>query len=180
MAILKNETQVSLFVGEFGSGLDHPECVACGMDGYAYAGGEIGQIYRIDLKNRDYEEFANTGGFVGGIAQDANRNLYACSSGAVMRITPDGKVSPYTTGTPDDPITTPNYPAFDKAGNLYVSDSGEWKLDNGSIYKVGPGGDAEVWCRSLTEFPNGICLNAEEDYLYVVLSLNPPHYPEIP
>ena len=174
MAILNNDTQVSLFVGEFGSGLDHPECVACGMDGYAYAGGEIGQIYRIDLNSRQYEEFASTGGFVGGLAQDANRNVYACSSGAVMRITPDGTVSPYTTSAQDEPLTTPNYPAFDKSGNLYVSDSGEWKHDNGSIFKVSPGGIAQVWCRSLTEFPNGLCLSPDEKFLYVVISLNPP------
>jgi gluconolactonase len=174
MAILNNDTDVSLFVGEFGAGLDHPECIAWGTDGYAYAGGEVGQVYRIDMESRAFEEIGNTGGFVGGLAQDGDYNVYACSNGAVMRITPDGTVGPYTRGTQDDPLRTPNYPAFDASGNLYVSDSGEWKQDNGCLFKVRPGGEAEVWSRSLTEFPNGLALGPDGNYLYVAVSLNSP------
>ena len=32
----------------FASGLDHPECCAFDRDGNLWAGGEAGQIYRID------------------------------------------------------------------------------------------------------------------------------------
>ena len=174
MAILDNDTQVSVFIGGFVGGLDHPECVNWGNDGYAYAGGEEGQIYRVDVDSREFEQIASTGGFVGGLALDGEHNVYACSSGAVMRIAPDGVVSTYTTGTADGPLRVPNYPAFDVEGNLYVSDSGEWKGDDGCIYKVRPGGEATVWCRELTQFPNGICLSPEGDYLYVVMSLNTP------
>ena len=68
MALLDISTQVSTFIGGDGNGLDHPECIAWGCDGYAYAGGEAGQIYRIDLEKRSFEEIANIGGgFVGGI-----------------------------------------------------------------------------------------------------------------
>ena len=35
MPLLSNETDVSVFV----EGLDHPEGIAWGLDGYAYAGG---------------------------------------------------------------------------------------------------------------------------------------------
>ena len=174
MAILNNDTQVSVFVGGFVGGLDHPECVNWGIDGYAYAGGEAGQIYRIDMLSREFEQIASTGSFVGGLAQDGGHNLYVCSNGVVMRVAPDGTVGTYTTGTADEPMRVPNYPAFDTQGNLYVSDSGEWKGDNGCIYKIRPGGEAMVWCRSLSQFPNGLCLSAEGDYLYVVMSLNPP------
>jgi len=174
MAILNNDTLVSVFVGGFVEGLDHPECVNWGKDGYAYAGGEAGQIYRIDIHSREFEQIASTGSFVGGLAQDGRHNIYVCSNSAVMCITPDGTVSTYTLGTPDEPMRGPNYPVFDGEGNLYVSDSGEWKRDNGCIYQVRPGGEAMVWCRSLSQFPNGLCLSAEGDYLYVVMSLNPP------
>ena len=173
MAILNNDTQVSVFVGGFVAGLDHPECVNWGADGYAYAGGEAGQIYRIDMESREFEQIADTGGFVGGLALDRNHNIYACSGG-VQRIAPSGAISTYAAGSPDDPILAPNYPAFDPEGNLYVSDSGEWKGDNGRIFKIRPGGRAEVWCASLKEFPNGLCLGAENDCLYVAMSLNPP------
>ena len=175
MAILDIETQVSYAVGGFGEGLDHPECIAWGMDGYAYAGGEAGQIYRIDLQRREFTEIANTGtGFVGGLAQDGSGNVYACSGGAVARVTPSGIVSTYTKGSPREPIRTPNYPAFDSSGNLYVSDSGEWKKDNGRVFKVRPGGETTVWCSELREFPNGLCLSPDGASLYVVMSLNPP------
>ena len=175
MALLDTETQVSAFIGTFGSGLDHPECICCGCDGFAYAGGEAGQIYRIDLEKRDFEEIANVGGgFVGGIAQDGGGNLYACS-GAVKRISADGTVSLYFDGSEDDPLNVANYPVFDRHGNLYVSHSGGWKEDNGCIFKIAPGGrEGEVWCRSLSHFPNGLALDAAGDHLYVAMSLNPP------
>ena len=174
MAILDLDTQTSYAVGGFGEGLDHPECIAWGMDGHAYAGGEAGQIYRIDLERGEFTEIANIGSFVGGMAQDGDGNVYACCGGVVSRITPDGTVSAYTRGSDSDPIRTPNYPAFDSSGNLYVSDSGEWKKDNGRILNVRPGGEATVWCSELREFPNGLCLSPDGAFLYVVMSLNPP------
>jgi gluconolactonase len=169
MALLDNTTQVSLFVGAFGSGLDHPECVSCGLDGYAYAGGEAGQVYRIDVERRTFAHFASAPGFVGGIAQDGRGNLYACSAGGVQRVKPDGQVSPYATG-----LQTPNYPTFDGNGNLYVSDSGGWKTDDGKLCKIRPGGKVEVWNARLKEFPNGLALSPDGEYLYVAMSLNPP------
>lgn len=92
----------------------------------------------------------------------------------MWRITPDGDVSIYPKGSAGDPIRTPNDPAFDALGNLYVSDSGEWKQDNGRLFKIRPGGETEVWRQSPTEFPNGLALGPEGDFLYVVVSTNPP------
>ena len=48
MSILNVDQDVSYFIGGFGSGLDDPECITSGLEGYAYAGGEAGQIYKID------------------------------------------------------------------------------------------------------------------------------------
>lgn len=177
MALLNNETDVSVLV----QGLDHAEGIAWGSDGFAYAGGEAGQLYRIDIERKKLAQFADTGGFVLGIALDANHNLYACDIGAksVMKITRGGVVSTYSTGAPDEPFTTPNYPAFDAEGNLYVCDSGEWKADNGKIYRIRPNGDTEIWNRSLKEFPNGLCMGPDDTSLYVAMSLNPPRVSEI-
>jgi gluconolactonase len=74
----------------------------------------------------------------------------------------------------------PNYPAFDKDGNLYVTDSGEWKKDNGRIFKISPGGPTKIWSEALHTFPNGICLSSDGSYLYVAVSLNPPRIERIP
>jgi gluconolactonase len=172
MPILDNETQISVLV----DGLDHAEGIAWGLDGYVYAGGEAGQVYRIDIERRELKQFADTGGFVLGMAMDSSNNIYACDAGnhCVMKITPAGVATTYSNGAPAGNMRTPNYPAFDAQGNLYVCDSGDWKKDNGLIYRIRPGGEGEVFARNVRTFPNGVCLGPDGDYLYVAMSLNPP------
>lgn len=46
----------------FADGLDHPEGLAFDADGTLWAGGELGQIYRIDARGR-VREVAKLGGF---------------------------------------------------------------------------------------------------------------------
>lgn len=158
----------------FADGLDHPEGVACGPEGEIYAGGEAGQIYRVD-PDGSFREIANTGGFVLGLCLDADQNIYACDSvhHAVMRISRVGEVSAYSSGTPDRQMRTPNSPVFDAAGNLYVSDSGGWKNYQGCIFRVRPGGETDVLSDSINAFPNGLALHPDGTHLYVVLSQLP-------
>lgn len=173
MAILSNQTDISVAV----EGLDHPEGVAWGIDGYAYAGGEAGQIYRIDVAKGESSQIAQVPqGFILGMALDADHNIYACDTGShsVVRVTKGGAVSTYSTGEPDTLFLFPNYPAFDSRGNLYVTASGHWNSGNGRVFKVAPGGAARVWSDSLREFPNGLCLGPDENFLYLAMSLDPP------
>ena len=171
MAVLDHNS-----ISVFAEGLDHSEGIAWGPDGYIYCGGESGQIYKIDPANPKPEIIANTGGFILGVALDGDCNVYACDSGhsVVQKISPNGKVANYCTGAPGVPMVLPNYPVFDRAGNLYVADSGLWGKDGGNIFKIFPGGECEVWCDALPEFPNGLCLDSDEEYLYVAMSLGPP------
>jgi sugar lactone lactonase YvrE len=77
---------------------DHPEAVAWGPDGKAYAGGEQGQLYRFSLNGKSLEEKTRlAGGFLLGLAHDAAGNTYACidRSAHVHRITPDGKTAAF-------------------------------------------------------------------------------------
>lgn len=177
MALLDNDRDLSVLV----DGLDHVEGIVWGLDGYCYAGGEGGQIYRVDVNRGEATQIADTGGFILGLALDANHNIYACDTGnrAVMRIAPDGSVSKYATGAPNEPFCTPNYPSFDSEGNLYVCDSGDWKADNGKIFKVRRNEETEVWTRALREFPNGLCVGPNGNSLFVAMSLNPPRVAEI-
>ena len=158
----------------FVEGLDHPEGVACGPAGEVYAGGEAGQIYRVELDG-SFQQVASTGGFVLGLCLDGDGNVYACDKAhqAVMRVTPGGEVTPYSTGALDRPMRTPNYPVFDDAGNLYVSDSGSWHGDDGCLFRVRPGGQTEVASEALSTFPNGMALHPDGSRLYVVLSQAP-------
>lgn len=163
-------------VSDFVHGLDHTEGLAWGLDGFVYAGGESGQLYRIDPNSPEARLVTNTGGFLLGLALDADSNVYACDAkhAVVQKITQSGRVTTYSHGAPGEPFILPNYPTFDALGNLYIADSGKWKSDNGKIFKIHPGGRTEVWCRTLCEFPNGLCLNAAGTHLYVAVSLNPP------
>ena len=97
------------------AGLDHPEGVAMGPDGTLWAGGEAGQVYRIDRDTGTATEVANTGGFVLGIAHDASGRLYLCDAGrrAILRVDPSSGASTYGATRPAEgrsrrPTTSPS------------------------------------------------------------------------
>ena len=165
-----------LALANLGHILDHPEAVAWGPDGRVYAGGELGQLYRFGLDDKSCDQFAQVeGGFVLGMAHDADCNVYACDERLrrVHRITPEGEVSVYASGNDEQKMRVPNYPVFDDDGNLFVSDSGDFGAQNGFIWRVAPGGAATIWDRSANGFTNGMCLSHEGRALYVVES-SPP------
>lgn len=172
MAAVANKIELT----NLGHHLDHPEGVAWGPDGKVYAGGEEGQVYRFGLNDSKCDEFARVpGGFVLGMAHDADGNVYACDEklACVNRIAPDGTVSVYSNGNDRQKMRVPNYPVFDDSGNLYVSDSGDFGEKNGFIWRIAPGGAAEIWDTSANGFTNGMCLSKKGDALFVVES-SPP------
>jgi gluconolactonase len=152
------------------SGLDHPEGVCWSPDERAvYAGGEAGQLYRFGGDGGGDPELITTvpGGFLLGLAVDAERNVYACdpNGGRVRRISPDGAVQDH-----GDAIGYPNYPVFDRDGNLWVSDSGSWDEVSGGLFRIAPGGATERVAGPF-RFANGLAIRG--DHLYLVESQMP-------
>lgn len=157
-------------------GLDHPEGVTVTADGTLYAGGEAGQVYRVDHATGAVTQVATTGGFLLGLCADAAGRLYCCDVARreVLRVDPgNGSVGVYSAGTAARPMVNPNWPVFDAEGNLYVTDSGRWKEDDGCIFRVRPGGATELWSTASTDFPNGACLTEDGEALLVLESCTP-------
>lgn len=157
-------------------GLDHPEGVA--WDPVAqrvYAGGEAGQVYAVGLDGA-VETVAQTGGFVLGVAVDGEGLVYACDvgRGEVVRVDPtSGSVEAYGAYAGDDRMRAPNWLAFDEAGNLFVTDSGDWGAGDGRIWRIAADGRADVWCTSAPRLPNGCCLDADGRHLFVIETNGP-------
>lgn len=175
MTALYTENEPAIALGRFetfATGLDHPECVNRTPTGDMYAGGEAGQIYKVELGG-EWQQVASTEGFILGVAVDGDGNVYACDykHSAVFRIAAGShEVDIYSSGTASRPMTQPNYAAFDDNGNLYVSDSGTWEAGDGCLWVIRAGGKTELLTDEVTAYPNGIALDPQREFLYIVLS----------
>jgi sugar lactone lactonase YvrE len=160
-----------------GAGLDHPESVCIGPDGSIYAGGEAGQVYRIDAQGNQ-RLLGSTGGFLLGIAIDAAGRIHACdcAQSQIVRIDPDGSMAPRSTGSPSRQFSVPNFPVFDPQGNLFVSESGDYwerKQGTGCIMKVAPDNTTTIFHAGPLLFANGLAMDATGQWLYIVQSTAP-------
>jgi sugar lactone lactonase YvrE len=156
-------------------GLDHPEGVTTGPDGSVWAGGELGQVYRVDADAQDAHELGRSGTLALGIVVDGDGCAYTCNpyTRSVEVFSPTGEHRAYAQWPAGQEIVGCNHLVFDARGSLYVSGSGHGEVDDGRIYRVDPGGRAELWCEDLRTCPNGLCLDPEGRYLYVAMSFRP-------
>lgn len=152
--------------------LDHPECIAFAPGGRLYAGGEAGQIYRIDMEKRTCEEIANLGGFVGGVTLDGDENIYACcvAKHNVAKVSKDGMVTVFCDNVARAPLHTPNFGVFHPGGDLYFTDSGNYRRSDGRLLRVHHDGTSESLLGEHLNFPNGLALSADASTLYMIES----------
>ncbi len=152
-------------------GLDHSEDLVFDKNGVLWAGGELGQVYRIPEKGR-FEEVANIGGFCLGMTFSAADDLYICNVklASVIKVKKDGTSSLFADSAGNYKLRVPNYSVFDSAGNLYVSDSGTWMKDSGCIVRFNPEGKGEIFLEGPQPFPNGLAMSADERFLFVAQS----------
>jgi gluconolactonase len=151
-------------------GLDHPEGVAYDPRAdVVWAGGEDGQLYRVDLRNRAFEEHARAPGFVLGVAVDGRGRVAVCCEGAQsLCVLDDGHVR-----TLHDGLRKPNYAAFAPDGTLYFSDSGAWERNDGRVFRLSTDNELSLFSTALPHFPNGCAVTADGKYLWMVESYVP-------
>jgi gluconolactonase len=151
-------------------GLDHPEGVCWDPDsGVLWAGGEDGQLYRVDPDDRTVELAALAPGFVLGLAVDAHGRLAVCvSSDGSLCVFDGGSVRRVATD-----LGFPNYPAFGPDGTVWLADSGSWEANDGRVLRIATDGAVDVFSTALPRFPNGCAVSADGRWLWLVESYEP-------
>ncbi|HEY3929086.1 MAG TPA: SMP-30/gluconolactonase/LRE family protein [Candidatus Koribacter sp.] len=154
----------------FAEGLDHPEGLAFDNDGYLWAGGEQGQVYRISPKGK-LRTVATLGGFNLGLTFSAKQELFVCNFklGALIQLDRSGKTIRSWERVGRYRIRNPNFSVFDREGNCYFSDSGAWKKNDGYLFVLRPNGKIEQLLSDIA-FPNGLSLSADDRTVYIVQS----------
>lgn len=161
----------------FVDGLDHPECLAIHPDGSVWAGGEAGQIYRITEDGSQTEMIISTGGFILGIAFSPGAEWLAIcdlNNHCVWKLdVQSNTLTKLSDNLINHSFNIPNYPVFDNVGNLYVSESGNFREVNGKVIKFSADGSGDVWHNGPFNFANGLALDTEQKNLFVACSWLP-------
>jgi gluconolactonase len=150
-------------------GLDHVEGVCWDpLRRCIWAGGEAGQVYRVDLDGAVQVISTILGGALLGVALGGRGRLYICDPGnhQVWRVFDDGAYEPF-----GDPIGYPNYASFAADGNLYVSDSGSFDEASGKLFVIEPDRTTTPLDTRQLSYANGLCVG--RDRLWVVESRVP-------
>ncbi|MGH9590407.1 MAG: SMP-30/gluconolactonase/LRE family protein [Terracidiphilus sp.] len=153
----------------FATGLDHPEGLAFDREGHLWAGSESGQIYRIDPSGK-VEVITIVEGFCCGLAFSPADELFLCHPRmGIVKIERDGKFSVFADQAAGQRIAYANFGVFDRAGNYWVTDSGNWKKQNGYLLRFTPDGQGKVAAGPFG-YANGLALSADEKTLFMVES----------
>lgn len=153
----------------FASGVDHPECIAFDRQGDLWAGGETGQIYRISSDGKVHL-VTTLGGFCAGLAFSPDDELFVCNPAlGIVHVPLSGEFEIFATHVDEQKIICPNYGVFDSSGNYYITDSGNWKKNNGFLLRFTPDGKGQILGGPFG-YANGLALSADEKFLFMVES----------
>jgi gluconolactonase len=153
----------------FATGLDHPECCAFDREGYLWAGGEAGQVYRIDPSGK-VETICSLGSFNAGVAFSPDDELFVCNPAqGVVRVKRDGTHQVFASHAGSHKIACANFALFDARGNLWLTDSGQWKKQNGYLLRFEPNGKGEIVAGPFG-YANGLAMQSDGRAIFMVES----------
>lgn len=178
MATLAIET-----VEIFGAGVPEAEGVVIDKEGNAWGGGRNGKVYKVSPDGKVHEVAQLPSGSIpNGVTLDRAGNFVYCDLGkkAVMRLSPDGKVSMIADRVGTLALSLPNFASYDAEGNLYVSNSSTQEIGkvlselekpapNGALVRIRPDGRGEIVAEGIY-FANGTAIDPKEDAVYVLES----------
>lgn len=170
-------------VENFGTGVLRAEGVVVDREGNVWGGGRNAKVYKVSPDGVVHEvaELPDRA-IPNGVTLDRAGNFVYCDlrHKAVMRCSPDGKVSMIADRAGDLPLSIPNFCSYDAEGNLYVSNSSSQlgakvfeefltPAPNGAVARIRPDGRGEVVATGIY-FANGTAIDPNEDAVYVLES----------
>lgn len=106
-----------------------------------------------------------------GLTIGSDGNIYACDYGigAILKISPDGKLEVYASGFGRKKFNRPNDLAFDNKGNLYFTDPKSYNKDtlDGRVFMVKKDTREIVLVAQDLAFPNGIAFSKDFKTIFV-------------
>lgn len=161
-------------------GIDRPEDVVVGKDGRVFASDHQSAVAEI-LPDGTFKRLGPKGGAPNGINMDAagriviaNFGIYDREDGPLQRFDPaTGRHETLLAEVGGKRLTSSNYPAIDRAGNIWCANSTHaetWPqaLDgrpDGFVFVLRPDGSSDIVAEGL-KFPNGLALSADDKWLY--------------
>lgn len=167
----------------FGKGVLQAEGVVVDKEGNVWGGGRNGKVYKVSPDGKVHEVAQLPEGSIpNGVTLDRAGNFVYCDLGkkAVMRCSPEGKVSMIADKVGSVTLTLPNFCSYDAEGNLYVSNSSTCDINtllpelakpapNGALVCIRANGRNEVVAEGLY-LANGTAIDPNEDAVYVLES----------
>jgi sugar lactone lactonase YvrE len=167
----------------FGAGVLEAEGVVIDKEGNAWGGGRNGKVYKVSPDGKVHEVAQlPEGSMPNGVTLDRAGNFVYCDLGkkAVMRLSPDGKVSMIADRAGTLALTLPNFCSYDAEGNLYVSNSSTQDISKilgeltnpaptGALVRIRPDGRGDIVAEGIY-LANGTAIDPNEDAVYVLES----------
>ena len=115
---------------------------------------------------------ANLGGFLCGVTLDGNDNVYVCNTKtrSVQRVYADGTSGTFCDKVDGKALENPNFSVFHPSGDLFLTDSGDYRHATGRLIRIRADGSNESVLGNHLNFPNGLALSADATTLYMIES----------